>query len=171
MHLFGHVPYEDRDIETLKENLANISETYLEEDLYDLFELNGHKINIELLNKGTIYIEDASVQVNISNVEGIFISDQVYQNPSDSTGHPYLKMPRINYDNLNYPNFKKEKEYYVFNENIGDLKHHLPQEIFNIPIRMVFTEKIIGDTIEFECKLFGRNLLKPIEFKLEIEII
>jgi len=79
----GGIPYENRNIETLEKNLKNVSKTYREEDYYYVFEKKSYKINLELINLGTRYIEDATIQIYIKKEEGLLIADQKYQEPKD----------------------------------------------------------------------------------------
>ena len=51
--------YEDRDVSTLKMNLAKVRETYQEEDLHYLYEQKAHKINVLITNTADRYIRVA----------------------------------------------------------------------------------------------------------------
>ncbi|MBU4349057.1 ATP-binding protein [bacterium] len=59
------IPYEQRTLEELQKNLEEVDQTYQDDDCYEFFELNSHKINISILNEGDKYIEDASIQLQI----------------------------------------------------------------------------------------------------------
>ncbi len=43
LSFFGGTSYENRDIETLKKNLENVKETYMDDDLYYLMKQNQKK--------------------------------------------------------------------------------------------------------------------------------
>jgi len=157
------IPYEQRTLEELQENLKEIDQTYHDDDYYELFELNSHKINISILNEGHKYIEDASIQLQIKKMQGLFIADKVYEKPK------FVIVP--SYESANYPEVDHTKSSIVIYQAIGDVKHHLPINAFKVPIRIVFLDQLTGKVIEIKCKIFGKNLIEPLTETLKIKII
>lgn len=169
--VLGYTSYEERDLETLKKNLKDIKETYREEDLHYLFEQKGEKINIIILNNGDKYLEDASIQIKIKKDEGFAIADRIYEKPIQrNILDPASAFIEPSFDSINYPSLNEDKNYYMFFENLKNLRHLIPTDVFDVPIRIVAGQQLIGKDILFDCKLFGKNLIKPIEFNLNLKI-
>jgi len=156
-------PYEERSLEELEKNLEEIEEAYLEGDLYEFFELYSHKINICILNRGHTYIEDASIQLEIKKIDGLFIADRIFKMPSS------ISFPM--YESMNYPIVDDIESSTSINQRIGDVKHHVPTDAFKVPIRVVLSNELAGKTIEIDCKIFGKNLRKPLNEILRIKAI
>jgi hypothetical protein len=149
--------------------LKEIKETYLDDDLNYLFEQKGERISITMLNNGAKYLEDASIQIKIKKNEGFIIADKIYEKPvSFNPLGPSSSSFGLSYESMNYPNVTEDKGYYVIFENLGDLKHLLPKDIFEVPLRIVARGDMVGNEIAFDCQIFGKNLLKPIEIKLKL---
>jgi hypothetical protein len=170
--MIGGTPYENRSISTLKENLESVKETYQDDDLYYLFEVKSEKINLTITNIGKEYLEDASIEIFFIKNEKFLIAKSVHSEPDNRSW-----IERINYvpsepswDRMHYPKItENEKEYVVF-ESIGDVKHNIPKNVFQVPIRFVAGQSCIGEEITIKTKVFGKNLPKPIEDELKIII-
>ncbi|MGB5822386.1 MAG: ATP-binding protein [Saonia sp.] len=168
-------PYEQRTIETLEENLKSVRETYFEDDMFELSSKCSEKINITLLNKGDQYLEDCTVQVIFPKLEGILLLDKIHKEPEPE---PTIFTPltaaivggSLSYEEMNYPNFSKEEEHYFFESDIGDLKHNLPTEVFKVPFRVVFLGIPSSSNFTVKIKIFGKNLINPIEEELKIKL-
>ena len=157
--------YENRSIKELQKNLKEIKQTYCENDIYELSEANSHKINISILNEGHKYIEDASIQLQIKKIQGLFIADKVYEKPKS------LIALVPSYESVNYPEVDYTKSSIVIYQTIGDIKHRLPIDVFKVPIRIVFFEQLVGKVIEIKCKIFGKNIIEPLNETLRIKVI
>ena len=164
------IPYEQRTLEELQKNLKEVGQTYYDDDRYEHFELNSHKINISILNEGHKYIEDASIQLQIKKIQGLFIADTIYEKPKNGI-HKFVSAHVPSYESMNYPEVGYTKSSIVIYQAIGDVKHHLPIDAFKVPIRIVFFDQLAGKVIEIKCKIFGKNLLEPLTETLKIKII
>jgi len=157
------IPYEQRTLEELQKNLKEVDQTYQDDDYYEFFELNSHKINISILNEGDKYIEDASIELQIKKIQGLFIADKVYEKLK------FVIVP--SYESANYPEVDSIGTSIVIYQKIGDIKHHLPIDSFKVPIRIAFLNQLVGEIIEIKCKIFGKNLIEPLTETLKIKII
>jgi len=157
------IPYEQRTLEELQKNLKEVDQTYQDDDYYEFFELNSHKINISILNEGDKYIEDASIELQIKKIQGLFIADKVYEKLK------FVIVP--SYESANYPEVDSTGTSIVIYQKIGDIKHHLPIDSFKVPIRIAFLNQLVGEIIEIKCKIFGKNLIEPLTETLKIKII
>lgn len=151
------IPYENRDIQTLEEDLKNVEETYLEHDFYELFEKQTNKCNITILNKGNQYIEDASLILKIPKIDGILVSEKIYRNPDNKSYIGNIGSPLIY-----YPTVREVDNFYIIEDHVGDIKHLLPKEAFKMPIRVLASNKVIVDSIKVTCELYAKNILTSI---------
>jgi hypothetical protein len=167
-----HIPYKNRSIEQLENNLKNIKDTYSEDDYYEFFESRSHKLNITIINEGDTYIEDATFQIDIEKAEGLFIPEKIYHEPKDSS----YAYPQILHLDLGYPEVEDNGNYIrIISGNRGlktwNIKHQMPEEAFMQPVRFLFLKDLAGQVVQLRCKLIGKNLKDPIEAILKIKIV
>lgn len=158
------IPYENRDIETLEENLKDIESTYLEEDYYVFFEENTNKCNISIYNKGHKYIEDASLILKIPKLDGILVLDKVYKKPKHGTGFGNLDI-----SHHHYPQVSEDGDYYIIKDSIGDVKHQLNRKVFDVDLRIYATTKIRVESFVIFCELFAKNIMTSISQEIIIK--
>lgn len=157
----GGIPYRSRSIETLEENLKNVESTYYKNDLYEVFEKNSAKCNISVFNLGYKYIEEASLILKIPKLDGLAVIDQVYSNPNNPSGFIH---------GLHYPEVTEDEDYFVIKDDVGNIKHQLDQELFNIPLRIFASQKIKQESFIIQCEFFAKNIKTLIKKDLEIKI-
>lgn len=163
----GGLPYENRDIETLENNLKNVSKTYRDDDYYYVFEKKSYKINLDLMNLGTRYIEDAIIQIYIKKEEGLLIADQIYQKPVEDNPLKY----NFNFsNNIGYPRVEEEEDKYIITQSLRDIAHQLKIEVFTESLRVVIFPPLLNKTLNLSIKLFAKNLAFPLEKSLKILI-
>ena len=168
--LFGSIPYENRSIEVLEKNLETVRETYREDDIYELYELYSHKINLDILNQGINYIEDASIFIEIEKVEGLYIATRVFSKPKNGylvSGFNYVP----SYESLHYPTVEYKDSSIVIISDIGDIRHKIATPAFKVPVRMVFGNQLIGQTLKVKYTIYGKNLVQPLENAVTINVI
>jgi len=164
------IPYEQRTLEELQNNLKEVNQKFHDDDSYTLFELSSHKININILNEGHTYIEDASIQLQIKKIEGLFVAEKVYVEPKNEI-NSFVNLHVPSYESMNYPEVNYTESSIVIYQTIGDVKHRLPINAFKVPIRIVFLDQLAGKVVEIKCKLFGKNLIEPLNEILRIKLI
>lgn len=158
------VPYENRDISTLEENLKKVEQTYLKHDYYELFEKQASKYNFIVFNKGNKYIEDASLIIKIPKIDGIIVSSQVYDDPDNDS-----IVGSINSANMYYPNVKEDDEFYIIEDHVGNINHQKPMEALKEPIRILASDKIEIETFNINLELYAKNILTKINEELTIK--
>lgn len=141
------------------------------DDYFELFELNSHKINIRILNEGHTYIEDASIQLQIEKLDGLLVADRVYEEPKSGIMNMSMNAHIPSYESMNYPEVDYTESSIIIYETIGDAKHHIPIDAFKVPIRIVLLEQLAGKVIPIKCKIFGKNLIEPLNEVLTIKAI
>ncbi len=173
IRMMGGTTYEDRSLSTLKENLESVKKTYRDDDLYYLFERKSMRINLTIINNGDEYLEDASVEILIKKNDKFLIANSVYQEPDNRSWIDKIKhMPVIgpSLEEMHYPKVTETEDKYVIFENIGDVKHSIPIDIFRTPIRFVAAPNCINEKISLNIKIFGKNLPKPINKELLVVV-
>lgn len=167
--IFGS-SYESRDIPTLRSNLEKISKSYKEKDNYYLNEEIAQKLNIYIHNNSTEFLEDTSVEILIPKSDKYIIRDSIFSKPYST--HPLIKTsPRVaSWSELNYPNVEIKEDYYKITEEIGNVKHKLPTEGLKVPLRLVILDQNDNLSIEMDVKIFAKNIEKPIQKKLKINL-
>jgi len=130
--------YDWKSIERLQRDLENVKKEYWDHDLYELYEKYSHRINIKIINKGMKYIEDASIEVKILQLEGLGVADKVFEKPKP-TLNPRFGIPEISNFSFNqYPRVRFTKEYILIENDIGDLRHQRETDAFVKDIRIAF---------------------------------
>jgi hypothetical protein len=165
-------PYEKRSIKTLRENLKNIENTYEEDDLYYIYEENSLKFNFSILNLNNSYLEDAMIEVRVSN-KNILICNKIYSKPIEENHFLGIYSPKTSFslEQMNYPNIKETENEFIIKENLGNLKHQIEKLAFNVPLRILLNPNSVGENIIIQIKMFGKNLKEPIRDQLIIQVI
>ncbi len=155
----GSYSYEARTNEELERDLAKLEERNLSaRDKYVLFEKNGHKISLRLYNSGTAHIQDALVRVQIPNIPGLAVADNIYDEPIYGPGGMRLNFPMAN---NGYPDVAENESEYIIESALGDLRHRVATPAFAVPIRVVVAKEAEGQRIPLTCTLYGKNLRQP----------
>jgi hypothetical protein len=163
--------YEQRSIEELERNLADVKETYKEDDDYEFFELRSHKLNITIINEGDEYIEDVTFQIDIDKVDGLLVLDKIFKKPE----HNRAFSLNVSDFELGYPEVECNESFIRITQSkkgllSWNIKHNIPEEVFIKPLRILLLENLAGETLELKCKLYGKNLKEPIEEILKIKV-
>jgi len=166
--------YEDRDVATLKVNLAKVRETYEDDDLHYLYEQKAHKVNILITNIADRYMEDCSVEIKIKRSFDFVVATRVYEEFQGSGGG-YFSVPvaprPASYARLHYPKVKADADWYTVSDHPGDLKHKLSTAALGVPLRILLPPNSAGNKLEVVLTIFGKNLPKPYVKTLLIDIV
>lgn len=163
---------EDKTIDELNELLQTVNDDHLVEDLHVIFEKHSHLINFDIHNAGNRYIEDASVRIEIPQIDGLAIADEIFRKVEKDESPFKISTPSFStHDELNYPDIKKTKSSYIIKEDIGNVKHHQPIRIVPVALRVYLDPRIKGKTIPIKCLLYARNLKDPLHKTLKIMVI
>lgn len=159
----GSIPYSSRSIETLEENLKNVEKAYFEEDLHELFEKNSVKCGVTIFNMGDKYIEDASIKLKIPKIDGLLVVDQIFKDPNSTYEY--------NIEGFRYPDVTEDVDYYIIYNDVGNIKHQLNQQLFDIPLRIFASQNIKHESFVIHCELYAKNIKTLIAKDLEIKVI
>lgn len=167
----GTTPYEDRSTEVLERDLREIKETYEDDDLYERYELNSHKLDLVLFNESTEHLENARLDIEIPATHGVLIADREYAKPYYGPGGYNMAIgPFYRPGEPSYPDVTLEDGVTRIAAEIGDLRHRLRTKAFGVPVRLVLGPEAIGHEVSLECTLRGKNLRTPITSRLVIEV-
>ena len=163
-------------ITKLLDDLNKAKDDYKEEDEYELFEGNSHKLNFDILNNGNKYIKDAAIELNFKSkflaVSVEEIEEPQSYSPSGVHGINFAKLAKVKMMMQKYPVATYENGYAKIIYEIGDLKHHINKiKIFETPIRIVLARDLRNKNVKVCCKIYGENLPKPFEEILKIKVI
>jgi hypothetical protein len=165
--VFGPTPYESRSDEQLKKDLAVVERTYARDDLHELFERNGLRLNIRIANHGDQYLEDVSIEVTIADRPGFVIADKVHHKPParDTAG-----MMDIDTLGVHYPHVEKVGGEVRIRDHIGDLRHGMPVDAFDEPLRVVIAPNLAGERVTLSYAIRGKQLPRPVLGELNLTI-
>lgn len=166
--LFGATPYEDRSIDTLEKNLANVGETYCEDDMYEILEVQSYRLNFDILNAANEYIQDATALIEIKSNDSFQISDHILEEPSDNS--LLSKLQSVHNVISNYPKVELIGKVIQITNDVGEVKHLLKSKLFDEDIRLAILKKPESGEIPITIKLYAKNIATPIERKLKILI-
>ena len=64
----------------------------------------------------------------------------------------------------------KEEDKVIVDVVIGNIKHHIPIDIYDVSFRIWIKPCLKGETIELKGILYGKNLVEPIERSFFIDV-
>ncbi|HEX8392448.1 MAG TPA: ATP-binding protein [Longimicrobium sp.] len=161
----GPTPYEGRSTEQLRKDLEKVEESYHEHDLYASFEQFAQKLNFVLLNNGTQYVEDASIRVLIQKEAGLAVASMIHREPPSAFSPLYMP---VLFER--YPKVESTETHYVVTADVGDLRHGIPSLAFEEPLRLVLGSKLVGQSIDIQVTVFGKQLPQPRNESLRLSI-
>jgi hypothetical protein len=162
--------YDHYSIVDLEKKLVTVREDFREDDLYDLYEENGQHLVLTIANISDQYLEDVLLRLELPR-HGVCVATQVYPEPNHGIllSGPVVKMNPSGL--MSYPIVENTESSIIITETIGDIRHHLPKFVFNIPPRAVFSKDLVDTTIEAKCTIHARNLETPYVQPLIIRIV
>ena len=161
---------EHPEIENLLESLKEVKKNYSEEDNYILFEEYSNKININILNKGSNYIKDATLELSF-NKKNLAVS--IYEIEKPAGLYPLGVKDTLIYPALQkYPEIDCDDKYIKIFHAFGDLRNNIIRKnIFDVPIRIAFLRNLLNKSIKIHCRISGENIKKPFEEYLKIKVV
>lgn len=161
------VPYIELSTRTLHERLQKVERDYEDYDLYYLSVRHAAALNFRLVNTSDEFVEDARFEVAIPRAAGVVVSDAEHYEPI----HDWKGM-RIGNSagRLGYPEVQYEKQFVYVSRNLGNLRHRVPTDAFDSPVRVCFREQCAGKTIELRWSIHGKNLRAPLSGTLAISV-
>ncbi len=169
VNIFGtDAPFESRDIATLKRDLKTVTTVYRKADKYYFLEENAHKVNLSVMNLGEEYLEDASVVLEIPILKGVAVARKIYL-PPEARQDP--SATSVFENQKNYPTVERLEDRIRISDNIGAIPHHIPTELFKVPLRIGVSTAAIAQVVPVYYAVLGRNLRQPVTGRLEFKVV
>ncbi|SEO09642.1 Putative DNA-binding domain-containing protein [Mucilaginibacter gossypiicola] len=172
----GDLALENLTTTEIQSIINSIPENWVQEDQYALKELYSYKLNAEFVNNGEEYVKDLSYIITVEGPESLTIAErimyrQININTSNGIRRGFEMQAPANL-NEGYPNIYKENGKYIIAGKLGDLKHGLPENLFQVPIRLVIANPgLINSEVQFNCKFYGENIQNFIVKTLKVKFI
>src|SRR5699024_7648524 len=122
----------------LKARIANVKETYFENDLYFIQENVAKNLNLYILNNGDKFLEDVYIKLYIPTEIG-YLFTEYYEEPVNG---PLSVTP--NHLLYQYPDVKIDNDKYVITESVGTVRHQLKDTLFVNPLKIAYSLEIIS---------------------------
>jgi hypothetical protein len=162
--------YDQMNLEKLYFDLKRADKAYVAEDHNCKFDEIGIWLNFIIYNNGSDYIKDAVIEITIPWAEGLEIATSLYLNPMYFSAFPQPREPLPGEYRSRYPAASYREGHYVFSQELGDLRHHIPCKAFAKGISLFLPNCLSGTTLLIKCRLFGQNLKNPLDKELVLEI-
>lgn len=162
-------PYEWRSNDDLESILVNLADIYAEDDSYFIQE-EAFCLNIGVQNEEDEYIKNATFILEIPKVIGINVLDRLEHKPLRSLSMHVEAMKRgfSHPHSSRYPHVEDADTKYLVRQPVGDIINHLHRDLFPVPLRIIVEPDAAGKTISLDYKLFGENLHRPIEGRINL---
>lgn len=148
----------------LKTRIANVEQTYFENDMYFIQENVAQDLNLHILNNGDKFLENVYIKLYIPTEIGYLFMEH-YEEPVNG---PLSATPsHLLYQ---YPDIKIDNDKYVITESVGMVRHQLKDTLFINPLKIAYSLEVISKSFLLEYELHAENLSEPIKGSLEIEI-
>lgn len=163
---------EQKTNEELEKLLKATEENFKEADYYYIFETVALKFNIILSNLGTVYIEDASVEITIDKLEGFLVASDLPKQPRRPSDLTSMYISSFTSDSIpgEYPMVEEVNGKTTIKQHIGSIKHHVAEPVFMNAVRIAISPSLTGTAVPLYVKVFGKNLKTPLERQLVIKI-
>ena len=160
--------YDAMSVEELKDQLKRVKDTFIDEDLYEKFERLGAKVNFTLMNTGSMYIEDVTVDISVPALPGLEIAPRQYYQGGAVTAAAFHTTSLMN-PQRQYPNVKLDGGIFEIRQRFGDLRHGMLTNLFGTPIRVFADHRMAGQRVQTKMTIHGKNLAKALELEVPIQ--
>lgn len=164
--IYGKKPLNDYTIKQLEEILETVREDYSDEDYYEVMEIKSNKIDFTVFNNSKEYLEDVSYSVEFKKLKGLLIAEKKPSKPMSNDLYAALNTS-ANF----YPNVEISNEMFTITGHVGDIKHHIPTDLFSVPLRVSISPELLGEEIDIKISLYAKNIAKPIIETLKVEVV
>ena len=156
-------PYEDRSIDELKAEIAEIEEKYQHDDEHFLFETNGQELQLVVYNQGDEPIQDASLSIVMPNHNAFYVANKLPKLPRNGE-----YVDRASDVLSEYPTVNLNDDTIHITITLGEIPTHAPVDAFEVPLRICVGSDLKGRKLGIRYSLFGSNLRTPATGKLRL---
>ena len=153
-------PYEKQTPVSLLTQLSQSEKDNEAADRYYEYELRAHKINLLVVNTGDGPLNNASILVEIPELDGVAVAERIYPAvgaTADETAAGYPEMKSV-----------KGRTRIVTQLGRIDAGERLP--VFRQPLRLLLREPAAGKKLPVNYTLFGRELPEPVSNSLSVTV-
>lgn len=162
--LFGSDnPYEERSAEELMAEMADIELKHRNDDEYFLFEKNGQKLQLVVLNQGDEPIRDAALSMVMPNHNAFYVAHRL---PKIRRNGQYVDRARN--DESDYPTVSLKDDSVHVSSTLGDVPTYTPINAFGSALRICVGSDLKGRRLGIRYSLFGSNLRTPAKGRLRL---
>ena len=161
------ISYEETSTDELQQELARVSSAYAEEDTYEFGETRAAKINIKIVNKGTVCVYGAAVELTIQPPPNVFVAAEPILEPTRYAAA--IRIPSLGL--RGYPDCERQGASFVFRAVIGDVRPGEIARAFGDAIRITAGARAAGSETSLAYRILGQNVDRPIEGRLSIRVI
>jgi len=160
--------YQNMDLPRLRSELNIVENHYGAIDHYFVAEENANKLQMQLINDGSLPLINAEVKLYFPVVKGLHIEPKVasFMNRYMLKGMAAPSFPTME----NYSLVEKHGDQTMVTSKLGDLKHKQKHDIFLEPLRIWADKNIEATEIPFTVKIFADNLPDPVNHDLVLKI-
>ncbi len=161
---------ESSSTEELERKLQSVESDFAEDNLFSMFEEHGQRINVIISNEGDQFLEDVLITIDFPKKD-ILMAKKIYKkSPRGPFGGTDLLNIASPYS-PRYPRVEYLESSIIVTEHIEKIRHFVPTDAFDLPLRVVFSPNLIGQIIEVTCKISSSTLPKPYTQSLKIHVI
>jgi hypothetical protein len=159
-------PYLGLTLDQLKARLQRVPMDFINDDEFYIYTELGAAINLQILNTGPQYLDDAVLILTIPNDERLKVASKTPRKPARSSYLSDLKLQNFAYkarDQLVYPSVETTEEAIIVQAQIKQLQNGVPREAFVEPLHVVLHREVSPELIPVRLKLVARGLQSPFE--------
>ncbi len=159
----SEMPYDERGLNTLAENLNAVDHQYHDADRYYYREANALKLNFTLRNTGTQMLEQITVVLTMPLVESFAPVEKLCTAPGDRRSQHELDM-------LGYPAVTLFKTAAQIKVDIERLAPGAERRLFDCDLRVALRPEIAGKKVAVRYALHARGLREPQQGLLKLAL-
>ncbi len=155
--LFGSdTPYEDRDVETMMEEMRQLEDRYRDQDEYFLFEQHGTELQLIVLNQGDEALSDATLSLALPRHEALYVASGLPAQLRDGR-----LVARGAGERAAYPAVELRAEVIRVTARLQTVEPGLPLAAFGAPLRLSVGTALAGRRLGIRYTLRAANLRSP----------
>ena len=155
--------YDKKSIPELLVDLQHVEETYHEHDLNYLFEQNGSRIQLVVINQGDTTLKAASLSLAMPRHAASRVADKL---PRAMQRDKFVDRGMFEEDS--YPNVSVSEKAVRVSVSLGDLPVGAPVQVFESPLRIAAAPALAGRRVGIQYDLTAANLSEPVGGKLRL---
>jgi len=155
--------YKGLSLDELIARLERVAQDLREEDVFYLFMEQGFALNLQILNEGPQYLDDAVLILTLPNDPRLKVASKAPKKPSRSSSPFDFNLQNLTPDLKVYPSVETTEEEITVQAHLKQLQNGVPREAFQKPLRIVLHPEANPEPIPVRLKLVARGLQSPFE--------